>query len=205
MVTSITRNVAFKFHLFWLLNLVIFFTKFLYFFQVIYITFIYGTKSAQISTQQKNSQIKQQSDYTSLIIYTITYLHRTFIILLEILQTLLPVIIIVYNQASPSDEVMQIMKRVMSVRSEEKFRNGNVTFLLYIYGNASIKDTLIEEWFITKIQDAELEDGTSSRCLAMRRECKEALNVISMYGNNCPIVLPAITLTIFSGCLTSRK
>jgi hypothetical protein len=113
--------------------------------------------------------------------------------------------IVLYNQAGPSDEVMQIMKRVVSVRSEEKYRNENVTFLLYIHDNASIKDTLLEEWFITKLQDAELEDGTSSRCLAMRRECKEALHTISMHGNNCPIILPAITFTIFSDYLASRK
>jgi hypothetical protein len=101
---------------------------------------------------------------------------------------------------------MHIMKRVVSVRSEEKYRNENETFLLYIYGNVSINNKLLKEWFITKLQDSELEDGTSSYHPAMRRECEEALNAIStMHGNNYPIILPAITFTIFSDYLTNRK
>jgi hypothetical protein len=80
----------------------------------------------------------------------------------------------------------------LSVKSDE-----NAAFLLDIYDNISTKDTLLDEHFITKPTEVEMEGGTSSYCLAMMRECKDALNVINMHGNKCSIILPVLTLTLF--------
>ena len=42
-----------------------------------------------------------------------------------------------YDPTGPTPEVMQIMKRVVSLKSEEKYRNENVTFLHWIYDSSN--------------------------------------------------------------------
>jgi hypothetical protein len=111
-----------------------------------------------------------------------------------------------FNPTGPSAEVMEIMKRVVSLKSEEKYRNENIFFLLLINGSCDeIKNTLLEEWFIEKMSDAVIADG-NRRCRPnARKACKEALDGINMHTGNCPVILPALTFNMFSNYLTSRK
>ena len=51
------------------------------------------------------------------------------------------------------------MKRVVSLKSEKKYKAENVNLLLWIYDdNNSVKDLLLEEWFRNKLSDAEVVD-----------------------------------------------
>ena len=53
-----------------------------------------------------------------------------------------------YDGEGPTIEVLQIMKRVVSFRSELKYKNENVNILLCIFdGNESVCKVLLEEWF----------------------------------------------------------
>ena len=64
-----------------------------------------------------------------------------------------------YDGEGPTTEVLQIMKRVVSFRSELKYKNENVNFLLWIYdGNESVRELLLEEWFKNKLDDAQVSD-----------------------------------------------
>ena len=56
--------------------------------------------------------------------------------------------LIPYDGQGPTTEVLNIMKRVVSLTSENKYKAENVNLLLWIYdGNDSVKDLLLEEWF----------------------------------------------------------
>ena len=59
----------------------------------------------------------------------------------------------------PITEVLSILKRVVFLTSENKYKAENVNLLLWIYdGNDSVKYLLLEEWFRNKLSDAEVLD-----------------------------------------------
>ena len=62
-----------------------------------------------------------------------------------------------YYGQGPTTEVLRIMKRVVSLTSEKKYKAENVSLLLWIYdGNDSVKNLLLEEWLRNKLRDAEV-------------------------------------------------
>ena len=53
--------------------------------------------------------------------------------------------LIPYDSQGPTTEVLSIMKIVVSLTSENKYKAENVNLLLWIYdGNGSVKDILLE-------------------------------------------------------------
>ena len=53
--------------------------------------------------------------------------------------------LIPYDGQGPTTEVLSIMKRVVSLTSEKKYKAENVNLLLWIYdGNDSVKNILLE-------------------------------------------------------------
>ena len=68
-------------------------------------------------------------------------------------------VLIPFNGQGPTTEVLSIMKRVVYLTSENKYKAENVNLLLWIYnGNYSVKNILLEEWFRNKLSDAEVGD-----------------------------------------------
>ena len=83
--------------------------------------------------------------------------------------------LIPYDGQGPTTEVLSIMKIVVSLTSEKKYKSENVNLLLWIYdGNNSIKNILLEEWFRNKLSDAEVVDEGKKTRPAMRKICKDA-------------------------------
>ena len=114
--------------------------------------------------------------------------------------------LIPYDGQGPTTEVLSIMKRVVSLKSELKYKSENVNLLLWIYdGNDSVKDLLLEEWFRNKLSDAEVGDEGKKTRPAMRKICKDALDAVNKASDNCPIILPSLTFNIFSHYLTTRR
>ena len=70
-----------------------------------------------------------------------------------------------------------------------------------------IKDMLLEEWFIAKLEDAEAADRLRRKATrpAMREVCRDCLDAVNKEAKNCPLILPALTFNLFSHYLTTRK
>ena len=111
-----------------------------------------------------------------------------------------------YDGEGPTTEVLQIMKRVVSFRSELKYKNENVNFFLWICdGNESVRELLLEEWFKNKLDDAQVSDVGKKTRPNMRKVCKDALDAVNKASNNCPVILSSLTFNIFSHYLTTRR
>ena len=114
--------------------------------------------------------------------------------------------LIFYDGQGPTIEILSIMKIVVSLTPEKKYKPENDNLLFWIYdGNASVKSLLLEEWFRNKLSDAEVVDEGKKTRPAMRKICKDALNAINKASKNCPIILPSLTFNIFSHYLTTRR
>ena len=107
--------------------------------------------------------------------------------------------LIPYDGHGPTTEVLSIMKRVVYLMLEKKYKAENVNLLLWIYdGNNSAKYLLLEEWICNKLSDAEVGDEEKKTRPAMRKICKDALDAVNKASNNCPIILLSLTFNIFS-------
>lgn len=110
-----------------------------------------------------------------------------------------------YDHNGPTTEVLQIMKRVVASRSEKRYSTENTTFIFWINRNDHFRELLLEEWFLTKLDIAELNDAGKRSQPNMRKVCKEALAETNKSANNCPIILPSLTFNILSHYLTTRR
>ena len=116
--------------------------------------------------------------------------------------------IVPYDPNGATREVLAIMKAVVSKKSEKKYRNENITFLLWVYdSDIMIKDMLLEEWFIAKLEDAEAGDRLRGKATrpAMREVCRDCLDAVNKEAKNCPLILPSLTFNLFSHYLTTQK
>ena len=78
--------------------------------------------------------------------------------------------LIPYDGQGPTTEVLSIIKRVVSLTSENKYKAENVNLLLWIYdGNDSVKNLLLEEWFRNKLSNAEVGDEGKKTRPPMRK------------------------------------
>ena len=77
--------------------------------------------------------------------------------------------LIPYDGQGSTTEVLSIMKIVVSLNLEKKYKSENVHLLLWIYnGNDSVKNLLLEECFRNKLSDAEVGDEGKKTRPAMR-------------------------------------
>ena len=114
--------------------------------------------------------------------------------------------LIPYDGQGPTTEVLSIMKIVVSLTSEKKYKAENVNLLLWIYNsNNSVKDLLLEEWFRNKLSDAEVGDEGNKTRPAMRKICKDALDALNKASDSCPIILTSLTFNTFSHYLTTIR
>ena len=110
-----------------------------------------------------------------------------------------------YDHDGPTSEVLQIMKRVVASRSEKRYTTENTTFIFWIYKNEQFRELLLEEWFRTRLDIAEISDAGKKSCPNMRKVCKDALEGTNKSADNCPIILPSLTFNILSHYLTTRR
>ena len=114
--------------------------------------------------------------------------------------------LIPYDGQCPTTEVLSIIKIVVSLTSEKKYKAENVNLLLWIYdGNDSVKNLLLEEWFRNKLSDAEVGDEGKKTRPAMRKIRKDAWDAVNKASKQFPIILPSLTFNIFSHYLTTRR
>ena len=114
--------------------------------------------------------------------------------------------LIPYDGQGPTTEVLSIMKLLVSLTSEKKYKAENINLLLWIYdGNDSVKYISLEERFRNKLSNAEVGDKRKKTRPAMRKICKDVLDAVSKVSKNCPIILPPLTFKIFSHYLTTRR
>ena len=52
-----------------------------------------------------------------------------------------------YQQGALSDAVQQVLKKV-AAKSDEKYLNKNVLFVLHIYDNINIREELLRDWMV---------------------------------------------------------
>ena len=111
-----------------------------------------------------------------------------------------------YDGQGLTTEVLSIIKRVVSLTLENKYKAENVNLLLWIYdGNNSVKYLLLEGWFLNKLSDAEVGDEGKKTRPEMRNICKDALDVVNKASKHCPIILPSLAFNIFSHYLNTRR
>ena len=114
--------------------------------------------------------------------------------------------LIPYDGQVPTTEVLSIIKRVVSLTSEKKYKAENVNLLLWIYDvNGSVKNLLLDEWFCNKLSDAEVRDEGNKTRPAMRKIYKDTLDAVNKASNNFPIILSSLTFNIFSNFLITRR
>ena len=78
--------------------------------------------------------------------------------------------LIPYDGQGPTTEVLSIMKRVVSLTSENKYKAEHFNLLLWIYdGNGSVENILLEEWFRNKLRNAEVGDEGKKKRPARRK------------------------------------
>ena len=142
---------------------------------------------------------------TWLISLVLSSTHRDPICEKDSMNTKATALIPYYGQG-PTTEALSIIKWVVSLTSENKYKSENVNLLLWIYdGNDSVKKLLLEECFRNKLSDAEVGDEGNTTRPAMRNICKYTLDAVNKASNNCPIILPSLTFNIFSHYLTTRR
>ena len=111
-----------------------------------------------------------------------------------------------YDGTGPTPDVLKIMKRVVEPKSQQKYTNELIRFILWIYdGDEVIRDLLLEEWFTIKLDWTAVEDHGSRSRKVTCKVCRDAIDFINKASNNCPIILPSLTVNIFAHYLTTQR
>ena len=116
--------------------------------------------------------------------------------------------LVLYDNIDQTNEVTEIMGRVVSATSIIKYNNENKTFIFWIHrSDVMIRELLLEEWMIVKLDTAKALDIERGKALMpeMRKVCKEVLGAVQKGENNCPIILQSLTFNIYSHYLTTRR
>ena len=108
--------------------------------------------------------------------------------------------IVVFDGLS-SNEVQNIMKRVVVRRSEDKYKNENMKLLLWIYKVDNLREEVLQECFVERLHEASSSLVNNSD---MRSLFKDALDSVKRGANNCSIVLKILTFNIFPHYLITR-
>ena len=111
-----------------------------------------------------------------------------------------------YDGQGPTTEFCSIIKRLVSLTSEKKYKAENVNLLLWIYdGNNGVKDLLLEEWFRNKLSGDKVGDEGNKTRPAVSNICKFVLDALNKASDNFPIIFPSLKFNIFSHYLTTRR
>mmetsp|Transcript_300 Transcript_300/g.531 ORF Transcript_300/g.531 Transcript_300/m.531 type:complete len:160 (+) Transcript_300:103-582(+) len=102
---------------------------------------------------------------------------------------------IVQYQGRATEEVQKIMKCVVAAKSEEKYLNENIMFLLWLY-DGNFRKEVLRDTFIDALNLAAIQDEGTKRRPKMRKVCRDALNKMQQGADNCPIMLQKLTFNI---------
>ena len=86
-----------------------------------------------------------------------------------------------YDNVGQTNEVTEIMGRVVSTASIIKYKNENTTFIFWVYrSDVMIRELLLEEWMLVKLDNAKALDIGRGKALMpeMRKVCKEVLDAV---------------------------
>eukprot|EP00957_Ditylum_brightwellii_P097208 7403541-Ditylum_brightwellii.AAC.1 len=108
-------------------------------------------------------------------------------------------------QGATTAAMRNIMKNVVVDKLEEQYTNKNITLLLWLYDDASLRDELLCDTFVDELHAmAEANAGTKRRP-KMQHVCKKLLSAIQQGEDNCPLMLQKMTFNIFLHYLTMQK
>jgi hypothetical protein len=94
--------------------------------------------------------------------------------------------------------VKDIMSKVISLQSTNKYAGQNATFALFCYHSDELRDVLLELWFIAEI-------GLFANEYAKQRFAKDCCVKMCPDNDNCPLILSNLAFAQFSNFVTQRK
>ena len=100
------------------------------------------------------------------------------------------------------------MKQIVVDKLNIKYHNNNIIQILCLYNNEEIKEEVLHDWIIDKLNRAtssgEAMTAATTRTTrpAVRAECQKALDEMNKADNNCPILLNKLAFNVF---LTTQK
>lgn len=109
--------------------------------------------------------------------------------------------------SASNNEVAAIMSNIVAAKSQYKYRNENIIFILWIF-NDSVRDSLLEEELVGEIEEAKASTVGSihKKKKAMREVIKKRLIELDDYScERCPVKLERLNFDVISRYLTSRK
>eukprot|EP00957_Ditylum_brightwellii_P167882 12779614-Ditylum_brightwellii.AAC.1 len=104
---------------------------------------------------------------------------------------------LVTYQGRATTAVQDIMKCVVADNSMQKYTNENITLILWIYNNDSLRKYLLHDWIVDKLHITVAEDGTKKSRPVARHVLKTVLNAVQKGQDNCPITLGKVTFNLF--------
>jgi hypothetical protein len=97
-----------------------------------------------------------------------------------------------------TDAVKEIMAKVVSTQSANKYAGQNSMFALFCYESAELRNVLLELWFI---------DGLSMHAKenAEKKYAKTCCMIMCPEDNNCPFILSNLTFVHFSNFIMQKR
>jgi len=97
-----------------------------------------------------------------------------------------------------TDTVKEIMSKVVSKQSADKYSGQNSIFAMYLYDSPELCDLLLEPSFVRGL-DALASDS------AKKKYAKQCCLDMSPADDNCPLILSNLTFILFSTFVTLQK
>ena len=94
--------------------------------------------------------------------------------------------------------VKEVMAKVISMQSADKYAGQNATFAIFCYNSIELRDDLLEPWFIEEISLHATE-------FLKQQHAKNCCVKMSPQDDNCPFILSNLTFEQFSDFVTQRK
>ena len=69
---------------------------------------------------------------------------------------------IIPYEGRPTAVVEQIMKRVVAVNSNTSYRNNNIILIMWIYDNDEIREEILCDWMVERLNRAVSSDDTTN-------------------------------------------
>ena len=104
----------------------------------------------------------------------------------------------VVDTARQTGAVKEIMAKVVSVQSSNKYAGQNSIFAMFCYESAELCDALMEQWFVDKLRLITTEN-------AKKKYAKSCCMNMSPEDDNCLFILSNLMFNHFSNFVTQRK
>ena len=104
---------------------------------------------------------------------------------------------IVAYQGRPTNVVENTMKSVVASKSDSKYKNDNITFILWAFDNKYLREQFLQNLFVTQLIEKEAIDIKTKGRKNMRAIYNLALDGMNKTDNISPNILQKITFLPF--------